>query len=536
MKKAVFVVAGALFLWAFQSKKTKDEEVITILQTADIHAYLNEHPELFVENEEIVFRNAGGMASIKTLVDGIRKQNPDGTLFVDGGDLLQGSGESVRSEGKIFPPIIREMNYDLLIPGNWEVIYGKESMMNVMSNYNANVIVSNMFHEEDGKSIFPPYWVTEKKGIKIGFISYNDPEVPIRQNPGFSEGLTFTPVEQNLKELVTELKEKQKVEVLFLVTHIGLSKQVMLADHPAVEGVDFILGNDTHERIRKPIQGKYTKVVEPGAFGSFVGRLDLKFKNKKLQGYDYELVEVDPKKYPADPKLQKIINEQVAPYQKEMKEVLGYTTTPMYRYLVVENPMDNMITDALLWKSGADFATSNGFRFGVPIVPDASGKMEITKENLWRMLPVDEQMKIGEVTGQQVKDWLENEINNVFAKNPADRFGGWLVRFSGLTLKFDSSKDKGQRVQEITIQGQPLDLKKTYRMASCNRTGEPLHVLCRMPNAKNVVLKDYTLHQAVSEYLKEKKTVSPKIDGRSVATDLGPNAFSQMAETGYMFR
>ena len=543
MKKLVLGVASAFFLWAFQStdstekdKNKNKEEVITILQTADIHAYLNTHTELFVENEGIVFRNAGGLANIKTLVDQVRKENPDGTLFVDGGDLLQGSGESVRSEGKIFPPIISKMNYDLLIPGNWEVIYGKHSMMEVMTAYNSNIIVSNMYHEEDGSAIFPPYWITEKKGIKIGFIAYNDPEVPIRQNPGFSEGLTFSEVDQNLKQLVAELKDKQKVDVLFLVTHIGLSKQVLLADNPAVKGVDFILGNDTHERIRKPIQGKYTKVVEPGAFGSFVGRLDLKFKNKKLQGYDYELVEVDPNQYKADAELQRIIDAEIAPYQSEMKEVLGYTTTPMYRYLVVENPMDNMITDALLWKSGADFATSNGFRFGVPIVPDATGKKEITKENLWRMLPVDEQMKIGEVTGQQVKDWLENEINNVFAKNPADRFGGWLVRFSGLTLKFDSSKDKGNRVQEVTIQGKPLDLNKTYKMASCNRTGEPLHVLCRMPNAKNVELKEYTLHQAVSEYLKEKKTVSPKIDGRSIATDLGPNAFSQMDETGYKFR
>ncbi len=218
------------------------------------------------------------------------------------------------------------------------------------------------------------------------------------------------------------------------------------------------------------------------------------------------------------------------------KRVLGYTSTPMYRYLVVENPMDNMITDALLWKSEADFATSNGFRFGVPIVPDESGRIAITKEDLWRMLPVDENMKVGEVTGQQVKDWLEKEINNVFAKDPSKRFGGWLVRFSGMTLKFNSAKEMGERIIEVTIGGKPLDLNKTYKMASCNRTGEPLHVLCRMPNAKNVVIKDYTLHDAVEEYLKAKETVSPKLDGRSIAVDLGTNAFSQMPGTGYVFQ
>ena len=536
MKSLIGVIVGSMLLTACNNTQNQGEEMITILQTADIHAYLNPHSELFVENDSIVFRNAGGLANIKTLVESVRKENPEGTVFIDGGDLIQGSGESVHSDGKIFPELVQAMNYDLLIPGNWEVIYGKQVMLDVMNGYKTNVIVSNMYHEADEKPIFPPYWITEKKGIKMGFIAYNDPEVPIRQNPGFSKGLKFTEVEYNLKELIKELKESQKVDLLFLAAHIGISKQVLLANNPAVEGVDFIFGNDTHERIRKPIKGKFTTVVEPGAFGSFVGKLDLKIKDKKIVGYDYELMEVDPKKYAANAEVQQLVNQSIAPYKEDMQRILGYTRTPMYRYLVVENPMDNMITDALLWKSGADFATSNGFRFGVPIVPDASGKKAITKEDLWRMLPVDEHMKIGEVTGKQIKDWLEKEINNVFAKDPSKRFGGWLVRFSGMTLKFDSSKEMGERVLEVTIQGKPMELGKTYKMASCNRTGEPLHVLCRMPNGKNVEIKDYTLHDAVEEYLKVKGTVNPTLDGRSIAVDLGTNAFSQMAETGYKFR
>ncbi|HLS70046.1 MAG TPA: metallophosphoesterase, partial [Chitinophagaceae bacterium] len=133
--------------------QAKDKTKITILQTADIHAYLNTHNELFVENGELQFREAGGIANIKTLVNKIKKENPEGTLLVDGGDLIQGSGESVLSEGAIFPPLIEDMQYDLLIPGNWEVIYGKKVMMDVMQNYNSNVIVSNMFHEEGNQPL-----------------------------------------------------------------------------------------------------------------------------------------------------------------------------------------------------------------------------------------------------------------------------------------------------------------------------------------------------------------------------------------------
>lgn len=538
MKNFIVLAGIVLITMAFHTRAVEntEETTITILQTADIHAYMNPHEELFVENGQIVFREAGGLAHIKTIADSIRNADPEGTLFIDGGDFIQGSGESMLTDGKIFPPIISAMQYDLLIPGNWEVIYGKKTMLDIMNAYKTRVIAANMFDDTSGKGLFPPYWVTQKKGVKIGFIAYNDPEVPERQNPQYSRGIEFTAVEKNLKELVFKLKKEEKVDVLFLVTHLGIAKQVLLADNPAVEGVDFIFGNDTHERIRKPIEGKYSKVVEPGAFGSFIGKLVITVKNKKIVRYTYDLIEVSPKKYEADTKIQQLIDTALQPFEKEMQRVLGYTASPMYRYLVVENPMDNFITDALLWKTGADFATSNGFRFGVPIVPDSTGKKAITKADLWRMLPVNEHMKVGKVTGQQVKDWLEKEINNVFSPNYEERFGGWLVRFSGMTLQFNSAKPNGSRIEKITIQGAPLDLNKTYTMASCNRTGEPPETLCRLKGAADVSIQPYTLHDAVEEYLEAKGTVHPGLDGRAVATDLGTQAFSQMAESGYRFR
>lgn len=529
------MMAAALFsLGACQSNQK--EETITILQTADIHAYLNPHNELFVEGDSIVFRRAGGLAHVKSLVDSIRRDNPDATLLVDGGDLIQGSGASIRTKGSIFPSIVQAMNYDLLMPGNWEVIYGKEIMMDVMNSYNSQVIVTNMWDENSGEPLFPPYWVTELKDVKIGFLAYNDPEIPERQNPEYSKGIRFTRVEENLKEMITKLRMEEEVDVLILLAHLGISKQVMLADNPAVEGVDFILGNDTHERIRQPIVGKYSVVVEPGAFGSFVGKLDLKVRDGRMTDYEYELIEVSPNKYPADKLVQQVIDQQIGPYKEEMQTILGYTATPLYRYLVVENPMDNLITDALQWKTGADIALSNGFRFGIPVLPDSSGMAPITKADLWRMLPVDEPMKNGKVSGQQLIEWLEKELNNVFASDYRQRFGGWLVRFSGMTLRFDSSKEMGSRIESVTIQGQPIDPSRMYTLAACNRTGEPLSTLCRMKNATDVSIQSYTLHEAVSEYLNEVGTVSPVIDGRALATDLGPRAFSQMKEGNYTFR
>ena len=197
---------------------------------------------------------------------------------------------------------------------------------------------------------------------------------------------------------------------------MGLAQQVGLANDPRVEGADFILGADTHERVRVPIQGKYTKVVECGAFGSFLGKLDIKVEDGKIATYAYELMDVDPEKYPADKKTLALVEKAAAPYQDKMNQVIGYASTPLVRYFVLETPMDNLITDAVMWKFKPDIALSNGFRFCQPLaIPENKNQVAITNEFLWNMLPVDSTAKMGEVTGLQILDWLEKELENAFA-------------------------------------------------------------------------------------------------------------------------
>ena len=537
------LIGTFIIIISFKTEKThkssnqtvKDTLSITVLQTADIHGQLDTHPELFWENEEIVFKNRGGLANIKTLFERERKMNPGKTLIVDGGDLIQGSGYAALSEGKVIPDIIKNMGYDVIIPGNWEVVYGKEVMLDVMKNYDTKVIAHNMHHEETGEDLFPPYWIKEIEGVRIGFVGLNDPDVPVRQNPIFSQGIEFSGMDEEFTNTLEKLKKEKEVDVLFLITHIGIFKQVELANNPLAEPVDYILGNDTHERVQELIQGKYAKVTEPGAFGSFVGKLQLNFVDNKLVSDSYELIEVDPEKFPADERIQSLVDQAKEPYREHLETVIGYTTEPLYRYLTVENPMDNMITDAARWKTGVDIAISNGFRFGNPIVPENGEPAPITRANLWNLLPVNEKVKTGKASGKQIKNWLETEMHNAFSQNPTERFGGWLVRFSGMKVEFNSQNNKGDRIQKITVNGEPIQDEKLYTISACVRPGDPLNNLCRMPNVKDVEIMDYTIHDVVEEYLKENSPVSPGLEGRAYCEYLGKYSFSTVPGTEYKF-
>ena len=522
------------------SKSSKNKP-ITILITTDIHAQLFTHDEFFWENNLAVYKKRGGLAVLKTMIESYRKKNPETTLLYDGGDYFHGHGVASLTEGEALIPVFNELGYDLMLPGNWEVVYKKKKMLYDMGHANAAKICANMYHntkdENNGELVYPPYWIKYIAGTKIGFIGYTDHLIPKRQSPAYSEGLKFEHAEKNLAKYVTLLREVEGCSVVIVATHMGLAQQVGLANNPACEGVDIILGADTHERVRVPIQGKYAKVIECGAFGSFLGKLDLRVENGKLKSIEYQLLDVDPGNYSPDAQVQQLIEKAYEPFKKELQTVIGTSTTPLVRYFVMETPMDNLITDAIRWKFGPDVALSNGFRFCQPLALDPkTGLASITKEFLWNMLPVNSEVKTGVATGKQIWDWLEKELQNAFAKDPSKRFGGWFVRFSGMQVNFTIGNELGKRVNSVTIAGQAIDLEKEYKLAACEREGDPLDTLCRIEHVKNAKRSPVLLHDVLTDYLKLHSPVSPAIEGRAVATDEPKTLLTQLKGTTYEFR
>jgi S-sulfosulfanyl-L-cysteine sulfohydrolase len=514
---------------------------ITILHTADIHSQLNTHDEFFWENGGPVYKKRGGFAVLKTMLNTLRNENPGNTLIIDGGDCFQGGGVAALSEGRAIIPLINNIGYDLMLPGNWEVVYGKEMMQRDLGGYDAQKVCANMYHdtkdEFNGELIFHPWWTTYFGDFKIGFIGYNDPLTPKRQSPAYSEGIRFTKPETNVARYIRLLRDFEKCDMVFLVTHMGLAQQVDLANQSYVDGIDFILGADTHERVRKPIDGKYTKVTEPGAFGSFVSKLDIIIEQGKIKDTNYQLLDVDPVKYKPDAEMMSLVEKAREPYKENLDKVIGKTKNVLVRYYVLENPMDNLITDAILWKFKPDIALSNGFRFCPPLVTDTkTGTAEITNDFLWSMLPVDSDAKTGEITGKQLWDWMEKELHNVFAKDPAQRFGGWVVRFAGMEINFKAGAVMGERLNWIKVKGEKIDLNKKYTIVACEREGDPDDTLCRVEKVMNARKLNITLHDIMREYLAIHSPVSPKVEKRVTATDVPQNLLSQLEGYEYEFR
>ena len=518
----------------------KDETVISILQTTDVHCQIHPHDELFWEENQIKFRKTGGYAQLATYFEKLRKKNPN-TFLMDTGDMFQGSELSVKTTGEAFVPILNALNYDLYLPGNWEVIYGKRKMQTLMGALNAPKICANLYHDlgegKRGELVFQPYHIWHVAGVKIGFLGYTDHLVPLRQSPNYSKGIVYTKPEENLAYYVDVLKNQEQCQFIAIIGHLGLSQQINLANLPECEGVNYILGGDTHERVRKPIQCKYAKVVEPGAFGSFIGKLDLTIKNGKVIADSYSLLEVKESELKPNKQVLELIKEKEHIYEKDINKIVGYSTIPLYRYFVVENPIDTLIVDALKWKfPEINIALSNGFRFCPPrSTRDETGNVPIHNGFIYDMLPVDSTVRTGVVTGQQLKDWLEKELNNVFAKDASKRFGGWVIKFKGMKVDFRAFDSLGNRVESILVDEKPLDLTAEYSVLACERDGDPDDVLCRMKNVKQAKNTKFTLHQVMLEYLAVNSPVTPTPPMHAKVLDAPQNLLTQVTGVDYTF-
>jgi 2',3'-cyclic-nucleotide 2'-phosphodiesterase (5'-nucleotidase family) len=279
-------------------------------------------------------------------------------------------------------------------------------------------------------------------------------------------------------------------------------------------------------------------VVEPGAFGSFVGRLDLTLKNGEVLKETYHLDEIGVENYKPDKEIHSLLTELEKPFAADINTVIGYSTLPLYRYFVIENTIDTMILDALRWRlPDTDIVLSNGFRFCPPrSTPDATGKIPITNGFIYDMLPVDSTIRTGKVTGKQIKDWLEKELNNVFAKDASKRFGGWVIKFSGMKVTFKAYEEMGKRVQSVMVGDEPLNPEKTYSIAACERDGDPADMLCRMKNVADAQNTSHTLHTTMREYLKANSPVTPTPMGNAVALDAPKDLLTQVFGVKYEFR
>ena len=346
---------------------------------------------------------------------------------------------------------------------HWEFTLGSERVNELVSSLPFTSLGQNIFDAEwdEPAELFKPYKFFERGGVKIAVIGQAFPYMPIANPRWMFPEYSFGIREDNMAAMVQEVRD-QGAELVVVLSHNGFDVDKKMAGN--VEGIDVILSGHTHDALPEPVLVGKTHIIASGSNGKFVSRVDLDVRDGEMKGIKHKLIPIFSDVITPDADVAKLIDVQRAPYEDQLKEVIGTTDTLLYRRGNFNGSWDDLICNALMSEREADIAMSPGVRWGPSILPG----QEITREDIWNVTSMTYgEAYRSEMTGEFIKVILEDVGDNLFNPDPYYQQGGDMVRIGGMGYKIDVSKPQGERISEMTLlkTGEAIDPAKNYVVA-----------------------------------------------------------------------
>ncbi len=406
----------------------------------------------------------GGFAHLATLVKQLKASRP-GALLLDGGDTWQGSGTALWTKGQDMVDASLELGVNVMT-AHWEMTLGDKRVKEITDkDFKGKIdfVAQNIHTADFGDPVFAPFVLKEMNGVSVAIIGQAFPYTPIANPRYFTPEWTFGIKEMEMQATVNAARSKGAT-VVVLLSHNGMDVDLKMASR--ITGIDAILGGHTHDGVPAPIVVKnpagQTLVTNAGSNGKFLGVLDFSVKNGKVMDFRYKLAPIFANLLPADKSMQALIEKVRAPYVAKLSEKLAITDGLLYRRGNFNGSFDQLILDALMERKNSEIAFSPGFRWGTSILPGDAITMEHVMDQTAITYPYT---TVNELTGEALKDVLEDVADNLFNPDPYFQQGGDMVRVGGLKYTCEPNAKVGSRISNMTLKGRPIDATKKYKVA-----------------------------------------------------------------------
>lgn len=443
------------------------------------------------------------------------KMNTENSLLLDAGDTLHGLPFATLKKGEDIVSLMKLAGYDAMTPGNHDFNYGYERLLELADiaadGYNGFPIISANTMKEN-ESLLDSNIIKEVEGIKIGIFGLSTPETAYKTNPNNVIGITFDNPIESAKKQVKELKEKG-ADIIVALSHIGIDESsevvsTMVAEQ--VDGIDIIIDGHSHSELSEGITTENgTLIASTGEYENNLGKVVLTIdrNSKNIVNKESSLIS---KSETADIEADKAVTNKIKEIDAEQNEYLSKVIGNSKVYLegtrefsrTQETNLGNLITDAMLYETGADIAITNGGG-----IRDSIDEGEITKGEIVKVLPFGNYIVTKALTGAQIKEILEHGIKAY----PAT--AGHFPHVAGVNFVFDEIKEAGNRIVGITVNGKPIEMDKIYIVATndfMSAGGD------QYPHFANVpTINEYkSLEEALESYISKLGDVDYSIEGR----------------------
>jgi len=511
---------------------------VVILGTTDMHGRV--FPIDYYTNK---YDNVG-IAKVATLVKEARKNDPD-LLLLDSGDTIQGTPlEYFHNKRNNTPPdpmmlAMNALHYDAMTVGNHEYNFGLQVLDKARREAQFPWLSANTYETQvkgDPSTYYKPYIIKELQGVRVGVLGLTTPGIPNWENRSNYKGLEFRETVSEAKKWMPVLRETEKCDVVVIAMHMGTEEDLRtgipspsqvpnenaaLAIARQVPGVDVILMGHTHREVGDLFVNGVL-LTQANRWASHVARVDLYLAKKETGGWQVTMKSARTipvtEKTEIDPEIEKIGE----PYDKETQAWLGRAIGESSSELTAggcrfhDSAIIDLIQRVQLEAGNADVSMAACFNPSARIP-----KGSVTVRDIAGLYEYENTLVTLELTGQQLKEALEHSARYFKEYQPGKslndlvdpRIPGFNFDVAqGVNYDIDLTKPFGQRIQNLTFKGKPLDPNQKLKVVTNNYRVNGGGGFTMFKNAPVVYRSSAEVRELIIDWVEKNKSIPMETD------------------------
>ena len=459
---------------------------------------------------------SGSLLAAYSVVDSIRRAaGPENVILIDAGDCVQGDNASYYYNyvdtltPHVYSRMTAYMGYDAVVVGNHDIEAGHPVYDRLRKELSCPLLAANAVRTDSrpkdslhtGKPYFQDYLVMTRNGIRIAVIGFTNPNIKNWLSPELWSGMEFVSLIPYAQEYVDKVIKREKPDIVIVAAHTGTGEGVAkdgdgeisypenqgLALFQTLRGVDFVIC--AHDHSPAVFQSDSICLVNSGSHCRNVGlgRIDLTVEDGKIVSRNLSASLVPVRKENVDTAMR-------SHFRPDYEAVRDFTLTPVGELgvrMVTRDSYKGMCPYIDFIHSVSLGCEPAQISFAAPLTYD--GVIEpgtLVYNDLFKIYPFENQLFVVEMTGKEIKDYLEysygqwiNTVSGRFGEHllkienrPDSRTGSSRWSFTGRAYNFDSAaglvyevdirKPQGERVNIISLaSGAPFCADSTYNVA-----------------------------------------------------------------------
>lgn len=439
-----------------------DQVSLNIIGVTDFHGHLSQAKD---RNDNI---KEPGAAVMACYINKEREENPN-TSFVSAGDNIGGSPfESSILKDKPTIEALNAMGLEASAVGNHEFDQGWKDL-NDRVGVNGDKLAKFPYLGANVKGAeMAPSKVIEKDGVKIGYVGTVTDTTSTLVSPDGIKGISFTDPVAATNAEAKRLKDSGEADVIVGLVHEGMDNKEFSGD------VDAVIAGHTH--VLRKLDGKPV-LVQPANYGMDLADIDIVYDKAAKKVVSVSAVNRSAKDMmdrcgaTPDAEVAKIVAAAKDAAKTEGEKVVTNLKNDFYRGANsdgesggnrgTESSLNSLIADANLYgvneltdlKADLGVMNAGGVREDL-----ASG--EVTFAEAFAVQPFGNSLGVVEITGEKLKEALEQQWQPG-GKRPMLSLG----LSKNVQYAYNPDAEQGKRITYVSINGEPLDPTKTYRVA-----------------------------------------------------------------------